>query len=211
MRMLGALSKHILIGLRIAATLALLHCVSAFMRAEQLPIRTYSTADGLGSTFIIRIVRDTKGFLWFCTRDGLSRFDGHRFVTYTMEHGLPNPTINHLLETRDGRYWIATNGGGVCRFNPRGRAAADATRDESPQGLDKLKVRTGLFTTYRVGGDSRTNNVNVLYEDRSGQIWAGTDGGLFRIEEEDGQVVFRRVEIGLLSSPEGLLVVSSFV
>src|SRR5262245_15560361 len=75
MRMLGALSKHILIGLRIAATLALLHCVSAFMRAEQLPIRTYSTADGLGSTFIIRIVRDTKGFLWFCTRDGLSRLD----------------------------------------------------------------------------------------------------------------------------------------
>ena len=209
--MRDALSRETVIGLRMFATLALLHCISVFIYAEQLPIRIYTTADGLGSTFIIRIVRDSKGFLWFCTRDGLSRFDGHRFVTYTMEHGLPNPTINHLLETRDGRYWIATNGGGVCRFNPRGRAAADATRDESPQGPDKLKVRTGLFTTYRVGGDSRTNQVNVLYEDRSGQIWAGTDGGLFRIEEEDGQVIFRRVEIGLPSLPESLLVVSSFV
>jgi len=28
--------------------------------------------------------------------------DGSRFVTYGMEHGLPVPTINHVLETRDG-------------------------------------------------------------------------------------------------------------
>jgi len=119
--MLAAVSREILIGLRILVTLVMLHCVSPLIRAEQLPIRTYTTADGLGSSFIIRIVRDSKGFLWFCTRDGLSRFDGYRFVTYTMEHGLPNPTINDLLETRDGSHWIATNGGGVSRFNPRGQ------------------------------------------------------------------------------------------
>ncbi|HMG33455.1 MAG TPA: two-component regulator propeller domain-containing protein [Blastocatellia bacterium] len=209
--MLGALSKHILIGLRIAATLALLHCVSAFMRAEQLPIRTYSTADGLGSTFIIRIVRDTKGFLWFCTRDGLSRFDGHRFVTYTMEHGLPTPTINNLLETRDGGYWIATNGGGACRFHPRGRDPSATTADESSHRRDTSDGQKNLFTTYPVGSDARTNNVNILYEDQFGQVWAGTDGGLFRMEEEGGTKVFRRVEIGLPSHPDHLAVVSALI
>src|SRR5262245_42708315 len=200
-RMRGMLSRESLIGLRLVAALALLHGVSASMYAEQLLIWTYTTADRPGSTFTMRIVRDSKGFLWFCTRDGLSRFDSHRFVAYTMEHGLPNPTINHLLETRDGGYWIATNGGGVCRFNPRGQAAADKTSDKSLQGSDRGERRTGLFTTYRVEVEPRTNNVNVLYEDHSGQVWAGTDGGLFRIQEKDGQVIFHRVDIWVAVAP----------
>src|SRR5262252_11212510 len=99
-RMRGAPSRKTMIGLRVAATLALLHCVSAFTAAEQLPIRTYTTDDGLGSTFIIRIVPDSKGFLWFCTRDGLSRFDGYTFVNFGSEQGLPEGRVNDLLETR---------------------------------------------------------------------------------------------------------------
>lgn len=203
--MRGALSRETLTALCLAATLVLLHFVSSSVHAEQLPIRTYTTSDGLGSSFIIRIVRDSKGFLWFCTRDGLSRFDGYRFVTYTMEDGLPNPTINDLLETRDGTYWIATNGGGVCRFNPKGRPPAATTPD------DPDKKPSSLFTAYPVGDDPRTNNVNVLYEDRFGRLWAGTDGGLFRMEEKDSEGVFRRVEMALPSRPDHLLVVSSFV
>src|SRR5947209_8919876 len=50
--------------------------------AERLPVRSYTSADGLGSNFINFLMRDSHGFLWFCTRDGLSRFDGSRFVTY---------------------------------------------------------------------------------------------------------------------------------
>lgn len=86
-------------------------------RAERLPIRIYTTADGLASSVVLAIVPDSRGFLWFVTRNGLSRFDGSEFRTYTTDDGLPHPTVNHLLETSDGAYWIATNGGGVCRFN----------------------------------------------------------------------------------------------
>src|SRR5882672_1267441 len=86
-------------------------------RAEQLPIKTYRTADGLAQDNITRIVRDSRGFLWFCTGEGLSRFDGYRFINYTTEQGLPNRAVNDLLETRDGNYWVAT-GGGVSHFNP---------------------------------------------------------------------------------------------
>src|SRR5215475_13686628 len=140
-------------------------CLPAFVTvaikgwAQRLPIKTYTTADGLPSTAIHSIVRDTRGFLWFCTRNGLSRFDGHRFVTYGVESGLPTPVINHLLETRGGVYWVATNGGGVCRFNPDAGA-----RDGEP-----------LFTSYPVGEGYYSNRVNCLYEDRAGLLWAGTD------------------------------------
>jgi streptogramin lyase len=50
--------------------------------AERLPVKIYTTADGLGHNSVNRIVRDSRGFLWFCTLEGLSRFDGYSFTTY---------------------------------------------------------------------------------------------------------------------------------
>jgi ligand-binding sensor domain-containing protein len=58
---------------RISFLLGLLVSLPAIAPAEQLPVRTYTTADGLPSDLILRIVRDSHGFLWFCTADGLSR------------------------------------------------------------------------------------------------------------------------------------------
>src|SRR2546427_7592371 len=88
-------------------------------RAEQLPIKNYTTADGLPHNVINKIVRDSRGFLWFCTEEGLSRFDGYSFTNFGMEQGLPHASVNDLLETRAGDYWVAT-GGGLVRFNPKG-------------------------------------------------------------------------------------------
>src|SRR5258707_440870 len=105
--------------LALASCLGLLFFLSArSISAEQLPVRIYTTADGLPRDLIIRIVRDSHDFLWFCTSDGLSRFNGYQFTTYGVEQGLPHPAINDLIETRRGVYWVATNGGGVARFNP---------------------------------------------------------------------------------------------
>jgi len=97
--------------------------------AERLPITTYTTSDGLGSELVGCMVRDSRGFMWFGTRAGLSRFDGQEFVTYSTGEGLPDPTVNDLIETRAGEYWIATNGGGVCRFDPR--AATTSRRNDN--------------------------------------------------------------------------------
>jgi len=35
--------------------------------AEQLPIKTYTTADGLVNDDVRRVFQDSHGFLWFCT------------------------------------------------------------------------------------------------------------------------------------------------
>src|ERR1700724_3648233 len=78
-------------------------------RAERLPLKTYTVADGLAHDEINKIVRDSRGFLWFCTAEGLSRFDGYGFTNYSTNEGLPHPYVNDLLETRTGEYWLATN------------------------------------------------------------------------------------------------------
>ena len=92
--------------------------------AERLPLRKYTTEDGLAHARVRRIVRDPRGFLWFCTVDGLSRFDGAEFVTYRTGDGLPDPWVTDVLATRDGTYWVATNAG-VAMFDPFARAAGN--------------------------------------------------------------------------------------
>src|SRR5438128_1640381 len=87
------------------------------VRAERLPIRVFTSADGLGSSYVNYLMRDSRGFLWVCTRNGLSRFDGSRFVTYQVGDTSSSPGIEQILETRKGVYWISTTGG-LFRFDP---------------------------------------------------------------------------------------------
>jgi len=91
----------------------------AFAHAERLPLKPYTVADGLPNNVINKIVRDARGFLWFCTGEGLSRFDGYSFTNYGVDQGLPHTMVNDFLETRKGELWIATNAG-LVRFDPKG-------------------------------------------------------------------------------------------
>src|SRR5438093_4732745 len=91
----------------------------ATLRAERLPLKSYTVADGLPNNVINKIVRDSRGFLWFCTNEGLSRFDGYSFTNFGVDQGLPHAIVNDFLETRSSELWIATNGGLVL-FNPKG-------------------------------------------------------------------------------------------
>ena len=159
--------------------------------AHRLPIQGYSTTEGLANNHINRIRSDSRGFLWLCTDEGLSRFDGHSFTNYTVRDGLPHPWVNDLLETRDGAYWVATDGG-VCRYHPTGKQR---------------------FRVYRPSARPGAVRVNALLEDPNGDIWCGTYDGLYRMartQEED--VRFVREEIGSpADSYEGSLINSIFL
>src|SRR5580658_2842562 len=129
-----------------------------FLKSELLPIRTYTTADGLAADNVYGIVADSRGFLWFTTSEGLSRFDGYRFVTYGVEEGLPHGLVTALIETRSGDHWIGT-----------------------PRGLSRISTVGGgaRFTNYRLAPDAAANNIRALVELRSGAILAATPAGLF--------------------------------
>ncbi len=172
--------------------------------AERLPIRHYTANEGLAHNRVNRIVCDSLGFLWFCTSNGLSRFDGQNFFTLGLDEGLAFPIFNDFLETRDGNYWTATNGSGVCRFNysPTGK----------PYPPGQLQDKAGkLFTVYRIGDTGAGNRVNVLYEDRSGRIWAGTDGGLFVLSDRGPGAFFLAVGLGFPSHPDSLVQVWTII
>ena len=148
-------------------------------QAEKLPLKIYTAADGLAHNAVNRIVRDSHGYIWFCTSEGLSRFDGYEFHNYGQRDGLPHRDVHDLLETRSGDYWIATSGG-LCRYQPR------------------LSGRN-RFQVYRVEGNDRASYMNVLLEDHQGRIWCGTDAGLFRLERgtAQGERLLRGIDLGM--------------
>src|SRR5262245_22680243 len=162
-------------------------CLTSFLAAQQLPLKIYTTCDGLASNRISRIVRDLRGYLWFCTENGLSRFDGSRFTNYTAEQGLPYDEVNDLLETRSGAYWIAT-GNGLCLFDPKGLPL--------PNGQASLRSNP-MFVVYHPAGNRMASDIKSLYEDRSGAIWVGTWRGLYRLEQAGGKVKFQFIELGM--------------
>jgi ligand-binding sensor domain-containing protein len=136
-------------------------------RAERLPLRVYSTADGLPSNQINCVKRDSHGFLWFCTAEGLSRFDGYTFTNYGIDEGLPDRVVTDFLETRSGEYWVATSRG-LARFDP------------------KPWPKAATLTSYWPYTGLRAPAVNTLLEDHQGAVWVGTNDGLFRLRETHG-------------------------
>src|SRR5881275_3461283 len=127
-------------GQRSLSLLLLLFCVCPAVLSERLPLKAYTTADGLADNGINRIVRDSRGFLWFCTSEGLSRFDGYSFTNYGVNQGLPHAIVNDFLETRNGELWIATNAGLVL-FNPKGEPSPTlAFTNQKPQTTPMFTV-----------------------------------------------------------------------
>ncbi len=159
-------------------------CFATILSAERLPARAYTTSDGLGHDRVLCAVQDSRGFLWFCTAEGLSRFDGDRFVNYGEAQGLPAPPVHAVIETQPGVYLVAARGG-LARF------VADArprSRSQSRGNSGAETLRDDAVCGYSPDEDPARRPVVTLLRDRAGQIWAGGAGGLFRVDEVDGRV-----------------------
>lgn len=66
-------------------TIFLLLCtlVCWAQQTQDLRVRRISVVDGLKSNSIYCIQQDRRGFVWIGTENGLSRYDGYRFVNFT--------------------------------------------------------------------------------------------------------------------------------
>jgi ligand-binding sensor domain-containing protein/two-component sensor histidine kinase len=181
--------------IRIAQAVALVLALSSPTNSERLSIKSYSTADGLAHNNVNRIVRDSRGFLWFCTREGLSRFDGYSFTNYGIDQGLSSASVNGLLETRDGQYWVAT-ASGLCRFNPKQRPLS-VVQHRSPTASNSPRADDPVFRAYFPDENATSRYVLSLLEDRTGAIWCGTRNGLYRVDAAGDEVRFLWVDLGI--------------
>jgi len=71
--------------------------------------KNYSTKDGLPSNEVYHVIQDTKGYMWFATDFGVSRFDGYNFTNYNSKDGLPDNTVLEIYEDYKGRIWFVSS------------------------------------------------------------------------------------------------------
>jgi ligand-binding sensor domain-containing protein/signal transduction histidine kinase len=192
----------------VAAALALIALSPGLLRAEHLPIRTYNASHGLAHDRVRCVLADSRGFLWFCTADGLSRFDGAHFVNYGVEQGLPHPEVNAIVEAGPGVYWVATERG-LARLSALADSSSSAGAREAPP-----------LTSHALGSGGTATDVYRLTVDRQGRLWIGSAAGLFLVDDPLGEPRFRRVDPdppqqpfgsveGLAASEDGTLWIGS--
>lgn len=119
------------------------------------------------------IAQDSFGFIWLGARDGLSRYDGIQFHTYTFNqtdtNSLSNNVITTLFTDRNGKLWVGT-----------------------AFGLNRYVVETDKFVRY-IAGESNArgltgNNIREITQDREGNLWIATWGsGVVRLDPKTGE------------------------
>jgi len=124
------------------------------------------------------IAEDKKGNMWFGTTDGLVKYDGTNFRSYTQEHGLSNIKVGRkcILVDRVGQIWVGTSGG-VFQYN----ASVD-----KPGG----KAFSPFSLTPPVA-------IRDIMEDNTGNIWFATaDNGVFRYDGREVKNIRYKVGLG---------------
>jgi signal transduction histidine kinase/ligand-binding sensor domain-containing protein/CheY-like chemotaxis protein len=149
--------------------LLLVVVTSARAQSDNLSFVHLGTAQGLSHSNVICTIQDSRGFMWFGTREGLDRYDGYTFTVYKNKAGDDNSLANNLVqgivEDAQGYLWIGTWGGGIDRFDRRTERWLHFRHDPNdPHSLS-------------------SNVVLCLIMDSQGHLWAGTDdGGLNRMD-----------------------------
>ena len=122
-----------------------------------------SIKHGLSQNGVMAIFKDSKGFMWFGTRDGLNRYDGYTFEVFRHNAQDPgsisNNYIRAITEDPDGKLWIGTE-----------------------DGLNSFDRSTEKFETYKNQKNTNKslseNTVLSLLCTHNGDLWIGTENGL---------------------------------
>lgn len=122
--------------------------------------RHFSVEDGVSSNSVRAILQDKYGFIWFGTDDGLNRYDGSTVRLFRINIPGMSEYISSLFDGNDC-IWVGTDDG-LFAF------------DYESETFAPMKVTTSK-------GVKITTTVNVITEDKDGNLWFSTVGqGIFR-------------------------------
>ena len=116
---------------------------------------TFSLTDGLPDLKINCILPDGDRDLWIGTDNGIAHWNGTKVTSSGVQQPL-NTQILAMIKDHDANVWVGTNTKGLLRLNSRGLSSfAEDERDA----------------------------ITTLFEDREGNVWAGSASGLQRFRD----------------------------
>jgi signal transduction histidine kinase/ligand-binding sensor domain-containing protein/DNA-binding response OmpR family regulator len=140
------------------------YCCYSVAQKKNLKFEHLDINAGLSQNHVMCILQDSRGLMWFGTRDGLNKYDGYRFTVYKNDakdsNSISNNFITGMLEDARGVIWITTRGGGLNRY-------------------DREKNKFTCFKNSPADPGSISGNLlNSISKDGEGNLWISTEEGL---------------------------------
>ncbi len=176
----------------------------------------YDTTNGLRHQAVSTLFKDDAGKIWIGNGPGISRFDGQKFIHFTIPDNQGLLITQRMAKDRSGNFWIGTSKG-LYYFNPEGagtllpfsndtrlsekwiRAVHVASDGKVWIGTaeDGLHVFDGKqFTSFTTANGLTDDAIISIQEDKDGHIWMGTTGA--------GIGVFKDPSFSNLTNQQGL-------
>ncbi len=170
--------------------------------------KSITTSDGLVNGQVRDIFEDSKGFFWFATNGGVSKWDGKTFRNFTESNGLTSAYVFDITEGSDGTIYFANFGvNGITTYKD---GKLDTLFNE---GKDKVSFLTLIHSTrdssllmgaadglilYKNNVQINLNNLydipsasmHALVENSKGEIFVCTEEGILKIIDKKLEVVF---------------------
>ena len=145
---------------------------------ESYYFRHFGVEDGLPQNTINCIIQDQQGFMWFGTKDGLSRYDGYSFRNFCYnskdKNSIGNNFVRCLYQGKDGVIWVGTDIG-IYLYHPD----------------TELFSRFDLKTDQGIGIEKEVNDIK---SDQEGNLWFAVDWqGVFHYKARQNELVFYKV------------------
>ncbi|MBP7810539.1 MAG: hypothetical protein KA163_14700 [Bacteroidia bacterium] len=150
----------------------LLFCVLGIFSFAQLRFKQIDVSQGLSQNSVNKVFKDSEGYYWIGTQDGLNRYDGFTFDVYRHNrndtNSLSDNFVLDIAEDKFGNLWIATRNG-LNRYNKRTNLFLNVTRH--------------LYDVMHAGH----NSVFKLEIDKQGNLFYTVIGKLFYIPVKELQ------------------------
>lgn len=131
-----------------------------------------TTNDGLPSGDVNDLIQDQRGFIWFCTWDGLVRYDGYNFISYKPDlqdsSTLSSKLVYCITEDPSGGLWVGTKNG-LNYF--------DRKKESFRRYMHKTDDPQSLLSNWVID----------IAVDQRGNLCIATDQGLSRISLDENR------------------------
>jgi PAS domain S-box-containing protein len=149
---------------------------------------------------IINAYKDSKDNIWFCSYDGLVKYDGKRMHLFTQKDGLSDNNINTIIEDKKGVYWIGSLTG-LTIFNGKFekiKRISDSELNEDVRYIKEddsggiwisngaiiQKIKNNNIKTYKLPFQSPRNTIKGLFFDSKKMLWVCTVAGVYYYEND---------------------------
>ncbi len=163
------------------------YCVLGY--SQSYVYKHYGVEDGLPSSEVYSAFQDSKGYMWFATDAGVSRFNGYEFENFNASDGLTDNTVFLITEDSKGRIWFGTFNLKLSYFE--NDSIYPYQYNNKIAAIIKEKKAMNSFRVDSLGG-----------------VWIGINGtGIFKIDEKGNTAYVHQktVNVDVAITPENLI------